>query len=1091
MREETMNSLKMKHLVTTCGLLAAFGGSAWAEVYWLPGRIVGQSAQPTSFAGKLTPPSIAPNRVEGREFWNPVAVALDRSVSPPAIYVTDYSNHRVLGWRDATSFANGAMADIVLGQPDMTTTQPRGNGSLTSGLNYPGAVAVDSKGNVFVVDAGDNRILRYPAPFAEGATSPAVADLIIGQTSLGAYYANQSTSITAAPTASTIKTCAGCNVSSSSSGSLVGTPSLAFDAGGNLWFSDAGNSRILRYDAADVSADPNLDAEGKATTTIAAKVVLGHLDFATSTANPGRADGSKYPDRLDRSSLRYGGPLTFDASGNLYFSDDMNRVLVWKAASLQAGNGKAADGIVGLWVPSSTQGLPTVNQYTFGGRVSLSNSTYYWAGGPRGLFCVGDSLFVIDTHFNRIVSYDPLSTWQVSTTAGVYAVKMKAVFGQKDFNTATANGYPLVEPSASTYSTPMAGVASDTEVFLVDTSNNRVLAHPYYSDSASIGPATRVLGQYELCLRAANLIDGYEFGGTSGYLPVTSTTYRTVPLGPKAALDRSVSPPRLYVADTLNNRVLCFANARTAQSGVANPDQAILQLGQVDFRRSLVNSPTNDPNLPTASGLNQPAGILVDGDGNVWVSDTGNGRVLRYPNPFTRTDGALTPDLVLGAATFEAPTVTTPSRDRFASPTGLALTRAGNLVVADPGFNRVLLFKQPFSNGQAADVVLGQVDGASESMGKGDGQFSSPMAVALDSEDGLYVADTINSRIQVFDNVEMQTDGAPAVYSLAAGVPLGVTVSPTSGEIWVADWSQGVRRYPNYTQILLAGKATAAFYLAAYGAHSVLLDEETASIQVLDSANRIAVHYPQLAVVNGVSGFSTVAPGMVAQLTASGLMLDSQTDSASGSPLPTELADLWLTVDGQPAPLLEASGGTLRFIVPKQTPVSKDAEGSAFLLRRVSTGELLSFGRVQIKEVSPAVFYFGQNPPLFDSTGAGQQAQAKALNQDGSQNSSGNRAGVGQELTIFLTGYGNVPGLPDDGVAPDGEVSVDAPQVYLITTTSAQYAATVLSSTLDPANPGVWRVKIKVPQVNASGNLPDRGSLQEGGQPVRPLHCGE
>ncbi|HYO81767.1 MAG TPA: hypothetical protein VES20_10220, partial [Bryobacteraceae bacterium] len=76
-----------------------------------PSRVVGHPA--------LTFRSASPNLVEGRELLNPWAVAVDRTSNPPAIYVSDTGNNRVLGWRNLTALQNGAKADFVIGQVDM------------------------------------------------------------------------------------------------------------------------------------------------------------------------------------------------------------------------------------------------------------------------------------------------------------------------------------------------------------------------------------------------------------------------------------------------------------------------------------------------------------------------------------------------------------------------------------------------------------------------------------------------------------------------------------------------------------------------------------------------------------------------------------------------------------------------------------------------------------------------------------------------------------------------------------------------------------------------------------------------------------
>src|SRR5690242_8547217 len=75
-----------------------------------PSRIVGHPLPEV-----LAPASSAPNLVEGREFWWPQGVALDTSVTPPILYVSDTNNHRILAWKNGTSFKNGQPADLVIG----------------------------------------------------------------------------------------------------------------------------------------------------------------------------------------------------------------------------------------------------------------------------------------------------------------------------------------------------------------------------------------------------------------------------------------------------------------------------------------------------------------------------------------------------------------------------------------------------------------------------------------------------------------------------------------------------------------------------------------------------------------------------------------------------------------------------------------------------------------------------------------------------------------------------------------------------------------------------------------------------------------
>src|SRR5579864_1439434 len=118
----------------------------------LPSRIVGQAVLQQT--GLIT--ASAANLVEGREFDQPQAVAVDTSASPPILYVVDTFNNRILAWKNASAFSKGApMADKVIGQRDFLSTSAQGpgvsNSNLSTGLFQPVGVTVDKNGNLYVV----------------------------------------------------------------------------------------------------------------------------------------------------------------------------------------------------------------------------------------------------------------------------------------------------------------------------------------------------------------------------------------------------------------------------------------------------------------------------------------------------------------------------------------------------------------------------------------------------------------------------------------------------------------------------------------------------------------------------------------------------------------------------------------------------------------------------------------------------------------------------------------------------------------------------------------------------------------------------
>ncbi len=132
---------------------------------------------------------------------------------------------------------------------------------------------------------------------------------------------------------------------------------------------------------------------------------------------------------------------------------------------------------------------------------------------------------------------------------------------------------------------------------------------------ASGTTADRVLGQFDFAHNAANLVDAKGL------------------FAPQAvAIDMTTTPNRIYLADFTNNRVLGWNNAASFTDGEA----ADLVIGQADFISYLCNGTSG---TASASSLCSPAGVAVDGSGNLYVADMGNSRVLEYANPYTACAG--------------------------------------------------------------------------------------------------------------------------------------------------------------------------------------------------------------------------------------------------------------------------------------------------------------------------------------------------------------------------------------------------------------------------------------------------------------------
>jgi DNA-binding beta-propeller fold protein YncE len=162
-----------------------------------------------------------------------------------------------------------------------------------------------------------------------------------------------------------------------------------------------------------------------------------------------------------------------------------------------------------------------------------------------------------------------------------------------------------------------------------------------------------------------------------------------------------------------------------------------------------------------------PHGITVDRDGNVWVADAdgknGKGHVVVKFSPTGKV-----------LMTLGHPGMPGDAPGYFNRPTGVAIARNGDIFVSDGhgGDSNARVVK--FSKAGEFITAWGR-------KGSGPGEFDTPHAIAVDSQERVYVADRSNSRIQVFD-----ADGKFLADWRQFGRPSGVYVDGND-MIYVAD----------------------------------------------------------------------------------------------------------------------------------------------------------------------------------------------------------------------------------------------------------------------------------------------------------------
>jgi uncharacterized protein (TIGR03437 family) len=996
-----------------CLFLAACGTLSGQSLNPKPVKALGAPRLIATQSSPLAVDTVNPNWVEGREVYNPSGVAIDNSTSTPAIYITDTRNNRVLGWR-STQAAPGAQADIVLGQANQYQTYTGGPGTIsTLGLNAPTGIAVDAAGNVYVADSNNNRILRFPTPLATALTSTSqiLPDLVIGQANFSTNGANQG-----GISATTL------NIASGTAVPLFA--GLAFDSAGSLYVSDVNNNRVLVFPASVLKAQNNGPA---------ATLVMGQVNFTSTTPAP---------NSLSSSSFSKPGGVTIDYKGRLYVADGLGRVLVFLPPFVL---GSSAARLVGI--PTQVAGQPAPP--------AISNTT---VGYPQGVAMAGNRLVVVDAADSRALVFDPYENWpDPSVTFSPVAYE---IIGQSGFSDHSPNRGAFL-PLPSTLNLPLGVAASTTEVFIADGSNNRVLVYEIQGSGIPSAGASRAFGQVFTNVNSPNLIEGREFNF------VTSTGVTGTVL-----IDRSATPPHLYVADSANNRILCFKDASRVNPG----DFADLIIGQGNGVTSLANFPVGDPTRPSATSLNGPSGMALDANGNLWVADSGNGRVLRFPAPFAQAGGGMpTANLVIGQANFTAQ-LTDSTMTNLHAPIGVALTSDGSLLVSDIFQNRVLYFQQPLASSMAATKVIGQTDffsSAPNGTPADPAHFNAPAGIATDAQDRLYVCDSGGKRVAIFSSPAfLPTAGAQPVFSLASGFtqPIAISIGPSTatqpGELWVADpGANQLIHFPAFAR--LSQTSTPDGAIPVNTALSSTYDN-FGNIVAADGANRVLFYVPLISVSNAANYLSrAVAPGSIVSIfpapATSGNVLAASTTNftslANPIPLPTVLGDTQVLVNLQPANLFYVSPTQINLPLPSTLPSSGTVD-----IRVVSqsTGRIYGAADLSLTPVSPGLF-------TLNATGFGQLA---ALNDDNTVNGPGNPLTRGHVIQIFGTGQGAVTGGPADGMLDTGLApTVVAPQVQISTITVP--ASNVIYSGLAPGLIGVWQIDVLVPTtVTAGASVP-------------------
>ena len=802
-----------------------------------------------------------------------------------------------------------------------------GGPAVHAQLRHPTGVVVDGAGNLYIADWDYHRIRKVD--------SSGIITTIAGTGEYGF----------------------GGDDGPATEARLAKPTDVALDGSGNLYIADSRNHRIRK-----------VDSTGTITT------IAGTGEIGLYAGGFGGDGGPAVEALLDVPS-----GVAMDGAGNLYIADgDNHRIRKVDAigtittiagtgesefgrggfggdggpavqAQLSSPTGVALDGAGNLYIADSsnhrirrvdfTGVITTVagtGEFDFGG--DGGPATQAQLNGPIGVALDGaGNLYIADTFSNRIRKVD--STGTITTIAGT---------GEYGFGGGGGgNGGPATQAQLGW---PF-GVALDGagNLYIADTGNS------WIRKIDSTGTITTIAGTGE-----------YGFGGDGG--PATQALLSS-PTG--VATDGAGN---LYIADHDNHRI-----RRVDSTGTITTIAGTREWGF-----------GGDGGPAVQAQLDAPAGVAIDGAGNLYIADLNSQRIRKVDYAGTITTVAGLSELRgFGGGGFSGDG-SLAIEAQLNTPTGVATDGADNLYIADRNNNRI---RKVDSTGVITTVVGSGEPGFGGGGFSGDGGLATeahlklPYGVALDGSGNLYIADSRNHRIRKVDSTGTITtiagtgeigfyaggfggDGGPAVEALL-DVPSGVAMDG-AGNLYIADRGNNrIRRVDSTGTITtIAGTGEPGYSGDGGPALQAQLNDPigvatdgVGNLYIADTGNnRIRVLTrtvlpmigPALAAILNAARFTPdAAPGSLQSVFGERLALE--TAAASASSLPEALGSVRIEIidstgAARAARLLYVSPGQINFLMPAEA-----APGAAVLrLRR--EGEDPVESALTIGAVAPGLF---------------------------------------------------------------------------------------------------------------------------------------
>jgi sugar lactone lactonase YvrE len=325
------------------------------------------------------------------------------------------------------------------------------------------------------------------------------------------------------------------------------------------------------------------------------------------------------------------------------------------------------------------------------------------------------------------------------------------------------------------------------------------------------------------------------------------------------------SSGNVYIADTLNQ---CIRKVNT--SGIIS---TIAGIGQ---------SPgfSGDGGPATSAQLTNPAGLVFDSSGNLYIADSDNQCVRKVD-----TSGTISTFAGIGESPGFSGDGGAATSAQLYYPYGLVFDSSGNLYIADGGNSCIR--KVNTSGNISTFAGTGELPGFS-----GDGsaatsaQLYYPRGLTFDSSGNLYIADSVNSCIRkvntsgiistyagIGGSYGYSGDGGAATSAQLGGV--NDVAIDLSGNLYIADYDEYVLRKVNTSGIIssvlnLTETDTSNYYYITYYNSLSDLNAGTPLMPGVNDTNFTLVSF------NGINKWMTPIPGGGATLTNVGTTLTTR-----------------------------------------------------------------------------------------------------------------------------------------------------------------------------------------------------------------------